>query len=50
MLEKEFEVYCAVCETYTNVFVMDCDEEPAFCPMCGTEADVREMGGEDSQD
>jgi len=40
--EKEYEIICHVCESHTHI-IIDNDEEPLYCPMCGAEAEVEEL-------
>tara|TARA_Y100000589_G_scaffold108513_1_gene103125 strand:- start:665 stop:808 length:144 start_codon:yes stop_codon:yes gene_type:complete len=40
--EKEYEIICHVCESHTHI-IIDNDEEPLYCPMCGAEAEVIEL-------
>jgi DNA-directed RNA polymerase subunit RPC12/RpoP len=35
-----FELFCVVCQTETEVSVVDSDEEPIYCPMCGSEIEI----------
>lgn len=41
MLEEEYEynLECPVCESQLQLFVIDIDEKPVNCPMCGTETE-----------
>jgi len=32
-----YEVICEVCDITTLVEVLEVDEKPIFCPMCGSE-------------
>lgn len=34
-----YELECPVCDTYLHLIVMELDEKPVNCPMCGTETD-----------
>jgi rubrerythrin len=34
-MEQEYYTECEVCDTETHVLVVDADEIPEFCPMCG---------------
>lgn len=34
-METEFWTECEACETETQVMVVDEEEKPQFCPMCG---------------
>ena len=31
-----YEIECAVCETICEVIADENDQQPAFCPMCGS--------------
>jgi hypothetical protein len=33
---ETYELDCGVCESQTEVLVMNSEEEPQYCPMCGT--------------
>lgn len=35
-MDETYDLECAVCETITEVLVRDSEEEPEYCPMCGT--------------
>lgn len=35
-MDESYELECEVCEHQTEVLVYDSEEEPSFCPMCGT--------------
>ena len=35
MTDQVFDIACEMCETHTEVIVVDVDEAPCFCPMCG---------------
>ena len=35
-MEEEYWTECFACDTETQVIVIDNDEVPAFCPMCGS--------------
>lgn len=35
--EYNYSAECSVCETETDVSVLNNEEKPLFCPMCGTE-------------
>jgi predicted RNA-binding Zn-ribbon protein involved in translation (DUF1610 family) len=35
--DETFHMDCFVCETKSEVTVLNSDEQPFFCPMCGTE-------------
>ena len=37
MEEIEYEVDCPVCETGSKITLVDVEERPAHCPMCGSE-------------
>ena len=34
-----YELECDVCESIVEVLVHDSEEEPHYCPMCGTAID-----------
>ena len=35
-MEEEYWTECIACGTESQVMVLDNDEEPQFCPMCGS--------------
>lgn len=35
-MEEEYWTDCVACDTETNVVVLDSEEPPQFCPMCGS--------------
>jgi len=35
-MEEAYELECDVCESVVEVLVYDSEEEPQYCPMCGT--------------
>ena len=42
MIKNVFEIECEVCETEVEVLVSEPNnEEPAFCPMCGTSIEAK---------
>jgi hypothetical protein len=36
-LEEEYWAVCEVCDTETQVMVVNSEDYPAFCPMCGSD-------------
>lgn len=40
MEEFTYSITCDICETSMTLKVMDVDELPNFCPMCGDEVDA----------
>jgi Zn finger protein HypA/HybF involved in hydrogenase expression len=38
MEELQYELECILCHTKSTVIVVDEEEPPAHCPMCGSEA------------
>jgi rRNA maturation endonuclease Nob1 len=42
-MEEEFYAVCEACETETQVLVMDNEEEPRYCPMCGTPLEFEDV-------
>ena len=38
-MEEEYWTECDACMTETQVVVMDQEEVPQFCPMCGSPCD-----------
>jgi len=41
--EREYQIICHVCESDTHVIVDIDDQEPLYCPMCGSEAKIIEL-------
>lgn len=39
--EVEFVTSCEVCESECSIVVLNVDEKPVHCPMCGEEAVVK---------
>ena len=35
-IEEEYAAACEACDTETQVLVLENEEEPRYCPMCGT--------------
>ena len=35
-MEEEYWAECIACETETQVLVIDTEEIPQYCPMCGS--------------
>lgn len=42
-----YEIECVVCDTVCQVETPFDDDEPLFCPMCGTETEVTYLGDSD---
>lgn len=38
-METEYWTECEACDTETQVMVLDQEEVPQFCPMCGFQAE-----------
>ena len=45
-MEKEYWTECIACDTETNVIVVDSEELPEFCPMCGSPMTFEEVEDE----
>jgi len=43
MEEYFFQMVCAICDAETHVTIINDDEKPGFCPMCGTEGEFKEQ-------
>lgn len=39
---EEYNFVCEMCDTEITVTVVDVDEKPNFCPMCGNECEIEE--------
>ncbi len=35
-MEEEYWTECAACDTESQVLVVDSEETPLYCPMCGS--------------
>lgn len=46
-MEQEYYTECEVCDTETHVLVVDVDQIPEFCPMCGEMADYEPFDSDD---
>lgn len=42
-MEKEYWASCDACETETQVLVIDEEEVPCYCPMCGSSVEFEEL-------
>ena len=42
-METEYGALCEACETETQVMVLDEEEPPQYCPMCGTSVNYEEL-------
>lgn len=42
-METEYWTECEACDTETQVMVIDQEEIPQFCPMCGFQSDYEEL-------
>jgi len=42
-MEKEYWVECHACDVETQVLVVDEDEIPQYCPMCGFSVEYEEL-------
>ena len=46
-MEQEYYTVCEVCDTETQVLVVDVDDIPEFCPMCGELTDYHPFDSAD---
>lgn len=46
-MEEEYWAECVACDTETQVMVVDNEETPAYCPMCGSPTSYELMEDED---
>ena len=46
-METEWWAECAACETETQVLVVDQEEAPQYCSMCGSPLTYEELDEED---
>ena len=42
-METEYWTECEACETETQVMVIDQEEIPQYCPMCGFSVEFEEL-------
>jgi ribosomal protein S27E len=35
-MDETYEIKCDVCDSVVEILVFDNEEEPEYCPMCGT--------------
>mgnify|MGYP006158795973 CR=1 len=42
-METEWWGECDACETETQVLVLDEEEAPQYCPMCGSSVEYQEL-------
>lgn len=45
-MEEEYWAYCDVCDTETQVMVVNSEDVPAFCPMCGSDLEFENLSEE----
>lgn len=45
-MEQEYWALCEVCDTETQVLVVEAEEVPEFCPMCGSNIEFEPMDEE----
>lgn len=45
-MESEYWAVCEVCETETQVLVIDSEEVPVYCSMCGESVDFEQLEDE----
>ena len=48
-VENEFRIECEECDSLTIILVED-DQLPKFCPMCGSQTEVEDISDGDWQD
>ena len=46
-MEEEYWTECVACDTETQVLVMDNEEAPQFCPMCGAPMKYEQLDEEE---
>lgn len=42
-MEEEYWAACEICDTETQVIVLDSEDPPAFCPMCGSDVEFEPL-------
>lgn len=45
-MEEEYWAECEACESETQVMVLDNEEIPQFCPMCGSPVEYEQFDSE----
>jgi hypothetical protein len=45
-MEGEYWGLCDVCDTETQVMVVNSEDVPAFCPMCGSDMEFENLSEE----
>jgi len=45
-MEEEYWGLCDVCDTETQVMVVNSEDVPACCPMCGSDMDFENLSEE----
>ena len=46
-MEQEYFTECEVCDTETHVLVVDVEDIPEFCPMCGEMTEYQPFDSDD---
>ncbi len=49
MEDKEYWTQCVACDTETQVLVINSNEDPLFCPMCGSSMEFEEVEEEEDE-
>mgnify|MGYP001271002199 FL=1 len=49
-MEKEYWAECVTCDTETQVLVIDEEEKPNYCPMCGYSIEYEELDEDEEDD
>lgn len=39
--ETVYDIFCDVCEVSSEVIVDELEQQPEFCPMCGTPVEIQ---------
>lgn len=42
-MEKEYSTFCVSCDVETELLVVDEEELPLFCPMCGEQTEWEDI-------
>lgn len=45
-MEEEYWGLCDVCDVETQVMVVNSEDVPAFCPMCGSDMEFENLSEE----
>ena len=46
-MEEEYWGHCDICDNETQVLVVDSEDVPCFCPMCGSDLEYENLNDAD---